>query len=71
MVELEEMGYVERIERTAPHKGKLSNEYDLGGLVKRLKQLEPEFSEVEEEHRERRRAVARPSLRRRKPKAPG
>ena len=71
MAELEKMGYVTRIERTAPHRGKLSNEYDLGGLVKRLKELEPEFREVEEENKERRRAVARPGLRRRKVKAPG
>ena len=65
IAELEAMGFVKRIERTAPHRGKLSNEYDLSGLVKRLKELEPEFRQVEEEVKTRRRAVARPGLRRR------
>lgn len=66
---LEAAGLVRRIERTARHRGKLSNEYDLSGLVKRLKELEPEFREVEQDVKSRRRAVARPGLRRRE-KAP-
>ena len=37
--------------------------YDLGGLVKRLKKLEPEFRKVEEEARKARRAVSRRGLR--------
>jgi hypothetical protein len=37
----------------------------LGGLVKRLQEIEPEFREVEEENRKRRAAVARPGMRRR------
>ena len=41
-----------------------TNEYDLGGLVARLKQLEPEFTKVQEENRERRKNVALPSHRR-------
>lgn len=65
MAELEEMGYVKRIERRARHRGKLSNEYDLTGLVDRLKELEPEFREVDQENEARRRGVARPGLRRR------
>jgi DNA-binding MarR family transcriptional regulator len=65
IAELEEMKLVQRVERKAVHRGKLSNEYDLSGLVARLKALEPEFREVEEEHKARRRAVARPGLRRR------
>lgn len=69
IAELEAMGYVQRIERRAPHRGKLSNEYDLSGLVDRLKELAPEFREVEEEVRKRRRDVTRPGLRRRR-KAP-
>lgn len=63
MAELEQMGYVQRIERTAAHKGKLTNEYDLSGLVRRLKEIEPEFRELEREIKERRRAVTRPGLR--------
>lgn len=70
IAELEEMGYVKRIERTAPHRGKLSNEYDLSGLVARLAELEPEFREVEEENKKRRREVTRPGLRRRRVEAP-
>ena len=69
IAELESAGLVKRIERTAAHRGKLSNEYDLSGLVERLKELEPEFREVEDEIKTRRRAVARPGIRRRIKKA--
>ena len=65
IAELEAAGLVQRIERVAAHRGKLSNEYDLSGLVARLKELEPEFREVEEQAREKRRAVTRPGVRRR------
>jgi predicted transcriptional regulator len=64
IAELEQAGLVLRIERRASHKGKISNEYDMSGLVKKLKELEPEFREVEEETKARRRAVERPSGRR-------
>lgn len=66
IADLEEMGLVQRVERRAAHQGKLSNIYDLGGLVERLKALEPEFREVEEENKRRRTAVAKPGLRFRK-----
>ena len=46
---LESAGLVKRIERKARHEGKLSNGYDLSGLVKRLQELAPEFSEAEQE----------------------
>ena len=69
IAELEESGLVRRIERRAPHKGKISNEYDLTGLVKRLAELEPEFRQVEEEVKASRRAVERPGGRRRRPSA--
>ena len=42
-----------------PYGGKLSNMYDLGGLVTRLKKLEPEFRKVEEDARKARRMVSR------------
>lgn len=61
--DLEAMGLVQRVERRARHKGKLSNEYDLSGLVKRLKELEPEFREVENKVKSSRVAVAKPGLR--------
>lgn len=60
---LEKAGFVRRIERTASHRGKISNEYDLSGLVEKLKALEPEFREVAEEAKARKRAVARPGFR--------
>jgi hypothetical protein len=63
VAELEVMGLVKRVERKAPHKGKLSNWYDLTGLVERLKALQPEFRAVEEEIKAKRRAVSRPGLR--------
>ena len=64
IAELEEAGLVTRIGRTRPGRGKTSNEYDLGGLVARLKELEPEFTTVQEENRERRKNVALPKHRR-------
>lgn len=62
---LEDAGLVQRRQRYASHGGKLTNEYDLSGLVKRLKELEPEFRQVEEEAKAKRRAVGRPGLRNR------
>ena len=62
---LEKEGLVRRVERRAVHGGKLSNVYDLSGLVKRLKEIAPDFLKVEEETRLRRRAVARPGFRHR------
>ena len=51
---------MERVERRAAHKGKLSNAYDLSGLVERLKDLEPEFRKADEEAKSLRKEVARP-----------
>ncbi len=65
IADLEKAGLVQRIERRAAHKGKLSNIYDLSGLVERLKKLEPEFREVAEETKALRREVARPGGRQR------
>lgn len=48
IAELEAAGLVKRIERRAAHRGKLSNEYDLSGLVDRLKKLAPEIQEANE-----------------------
>ena len=48
---LEGAGFLKRIERTAAHRGKLTNEYDLAGLVEKLKKLEPEFREASEMRR--------------------
>lgn len=62
---LENVGLVKRIERIGRHGGKLSNTYDLTGLVKRLQAFEPEFRQVEEENRQRREEVGQPRHRRR------
>jgi len=48
IADLEKAGLVKRIERRAAHRGKLTNFYDLSGLVEKLKKLEPEFREVQE-----------------------
>lgn len=63
IADLEKAGFVRRIERTASHRGKISNEYDLSGLVEKLKALAPEFREVAEEAKARKKAVARPGFR--------
>src|SRR3546814_4346517 len=54
IAELESAGLVQRVERTRPGRGKTSNEYDLSGLVKKLKALEPEFTEMKQENQKRR-----------------
>jgi len=59
IAELEQAGYVQRIERRAAHGGKQTNIYDLSGLVKRLKELEPEFRSVEDDAKEERNAVSK------------
>ena len=60
IAELEQAGLVQRIERRAEHGGKLTNTYDLSGLVDQLKKLEPDFSAVEEKAKASRKAVAKP-----------
>lgn len=59
VAELEEGGFVKRIERFGDNNGKLSNHYDLSGLVQKLKLLEPEFTAVEQEAKDKRRKVSR------------
>jgi len=46
IADLEKNGLVQRIERTTPTHGRISNEYDLSGLVKRLQQLAPDVSQA-------------------------
>ncbi|TCM51119.1 helix-turn-helix protein [Rhizobium sp. PP-F2F-G48] len=59
IAELEKEGLVQRIERRASNGGKLSNTYDLTGLVKKLQTLEPDFREAEETARAARKAVTK------------
>lgn len=66
IADLEQMSLVARIERKGSHGGRLSNTYDLAGLVARLQEIEPDFREVEEEAKKRRKEVAKPGFRRRR-----
>jgi predicted transcriptional regulator len=68
IADLEKGGFVQRIERTYGRRGKISNEYDLSGLVEKLKVLEPQFREVAEEAKARKKAVSTPGYKP-KPKA--
>lgn len=49
LTDLEDGGFIQRVERFAGHKGQQSNEYNLNGLVRKLQKLEPEFSTVKEQ----------------------
>jgi predicted transcriptional regulator len=64
VAELEKAGLVQRVGRTRPGRGKTSNEYDLSGLVKKLKDLEPEFTKMQEDNRTNRKNVTLPAHRR-------
>ncbi len=57
IAELEQSGLIKRVERYATHGGRMTNFYDLTGLVERLKKLEPEFRKVEERAKIERKAV--------------
>lgn len=70
IAELETAGLVERIERREWHGGKSTNFYDLSGLVEKLKALEPEFREVEENAKAERQAVSKRGYKRRKTAEP-
>lgn len=59
MGELEQAGLLQRIPRKAQHKGKLSNEFDLSGLVERLKKLAPEFRVANEQSKALRQGVTK------------
>jgi DNA-binding transcriptional ArsR family regulator len=52
---LEVAGLVKRIERTAANRGKISNEYDLSGLVEKLKKIAPEIEGANEIKRQSKR----------------
>lgn len=58
IAELEKAGLVTRIERTGDNGGKLSNYYDLSGLVAKLKKLEPEFTAVKNEAKANRKKLS-------------
>ena len=60
IAEMEGAGLLNRIGRTSPGKGKTSNEYDMSGLVKKMKELEPEFSKAKHEARAKSKALSLP-----------
>lgn len=66
MKDLETAGLVQRIERRARHRGKLSNEYDLSGLVKKLKEIAPDFIEAEKEAKTIKDNASKPKMMRKK-----
>lgn len=68
IADLEQAGFVQRIQRLG-RRGKISNEYDLTGLVDRLKAIEPDFTKIAEEAREQRQAAAQPAYKRKAPAA--
>lgn len=57
IAELEDKGYVERVERFAGPKNQLANGYSMDGLVKKLIELEPEFAKLAEQKRLRQKKV--------------
>jgi biotin operon repressor len=63
IADLEREGFVRRIERVVSQRGKISNEYDLTGLVDKLKAIEPEFRLAAEETKARKKALGRPGFR--------
>lgn len=60
IADMEKAGLVKRIERFGDDKRKLSNHYDLSGLVERLRLLEQEFTDLEKEVKAKRQKVSRP-----------
>lgn len=61
---MEQAGIVRRIPRTRPGRGRTSNEYDLSGLVKKLKGIEPDFTQAREDAKVTRRNVSLPKFKR-------
>lgn len=60
IAELENAGLVTRISRfDDSHKGRLTNKYDLTGLVKKIKELEPEFTSLAKENEQKQRQISR------------
>lgn len=59
LTDLEKGGLLKRVERFHGHNGQKSNGYDLSGLVKKLKEYEPEFRQVKEQAKEQSRNVSK------------
>jgi transposase len=57
LTQLEDGGFISRIERFNGRKAQVSNGYDLGGLVAKLVAIEPAFQKIAEQYRLRRKKV--------------
>lgn len=57
LTELEDAGFIKRIERYSGKKAQLANGYSLDGLVEKLKEIEPEFKKMAEQKKIRQRKV--------------
>ena len=66
LTELENEGLIKREARYGDHGGRLTNYYDLQGLVDKLAEIEPDFREAREQARKSKKAAATPGWRRRK-----
>ena len=65
LTDLEDEGLIKRIPRYADHKGRMSNMYDLQGLVDKLTELEPDFREARNQARQNRQKAASLGFKRR------
>lgn len=54
LTSLEDKGFIARETRFKVHKGQDSNGYDLRGLVRKLKEIAPEFEKVSDQNKRRR-----------------
>ena len=61
LTQLEEGGFIERVERFTGLNAQTSNGYNLAGLVAKLQAIEPAFSKVTEQNRLRRKRVETPT----------
>lgn len=69
ITDLEREGLLKREERYGDHGGRLTNMYDLQGLVERLAAIEPDFRQAREEGRKKKKQAASPGWRpKKKPK---
>jgi hypothetical protein len=60
IAELEQGGFVKRIAQyNGTHNGRMPNKYDLSGLVQKLKELEPEFTELAKQNKENNRQISK------------
>ena len=65
LTDLEDEGLIKRIPRYADHKGRMSNMYDLQGLVDKLTELEQDFREARNQARQSRQKAASLGFKRR------